>query len=95
VGRHETPQSAIKREVLEELGVEIKVLDLMHAERSEFGISLDLVYLCRLVDFPLEFRMSREVTGAEFYDWDRLPLKQMVHQHAALIHQLARRYNAR
>jgi ADP-ribose pyrophosphatase YjhB (NUDIX family) len=94
VGKHEHPQTAIGREVQEELGVEISVEALMHAALSEFGISLDLVYLCRLKEDTPDFRLSREVTRATFYAWNQLPVERMYRQHADLIHLLARQHAA-
>lgn len=93
-GKNEHPQAAVKREVVEELGVEVTVEALMHAAPSEFGISLDLVYLCRLAAEPV-FHLSQEVRRVEFYDWDRLPRQHMYPQHAALIHELAQHFRHR
>lgn len=86
--KHEHPEAAIAREVKEELGVEAMVERLLHAAISEFGISIDLVYLCRLVDMPLRFRLGREIAGVGFYDLDGLPEERMYHQQVTLIHQL-------
>ncbi|MGD8603127.1 MAG: NUDIX domain-containing protein [Anaerolineales bacterium] len=95
VRKHEHPQAAVQREVEEELGLEVMVEALLHAAPSEFGISLDLVYLCRLVENQPTFHLSGEVRGVKFYEWDRLPIKHMYPQHAALIQQLAQQYRRR
>jgi hypothetical protein len=63
-------------------------------DQSEFGISLDLVYLCRLKEDTPDFRLSREVTRATFYAWNQLPVERMYRQHADLIHLLARQHAA-
>jgi 8-oxo-dGTP diphosphatase len=89
VGRNEDPQSAIKREMREELGVEVEVKRLLHAALSEFGISLDLVYLCRLVDDQPKFRFSSEIAKVDFYNPQGLPEEQMYRQHVSLIRHLA------
>lgn len=94
VRKREHPQSAIQREIFEELGVEINVEALMHAAPSEFGISVDLVYLCRLVESQPEFFLSREVNAVKFFERDRMPEERMYQQHVALIHLLARQYSS-
>lgn len=91
-GKNELPEMAIQREVQEELGVKVTVERLLHAAPSEFGISLDLVYLCRLDDHLPEFHLSQEVRGVKFFDWDNLPTQHMYRQHVELVYLLTQLY---
>lgn len=89
VGKGELPEAAIQREVKEELGVEVRVDRLMRTEFSEFGISLDLVYLCTLGDLRPSFRLSQEIAQAGFFELDEMPAEKMYPQHVSLIRQLS------
>jgi len=53
---NESPHAALKREILEELGVELevgKIFDVIH-HRYEWGTILLLAYLCELGPQPLQ-----------------------------------------
>lgn len=89
VGKGELPEAAIQREVKEELGVEVRIERLMRAVVSEFGISLDLVYLCTLDNIQPSFQLSREIAEAKFFELEGLPEERMYPQHVSLIRLLA------
>jgi 8-oxo-dGTP pyrophosphatase MutT (NUDIX family) len=59
IGRHESPEEAVVREVAEETGLRIEVAALLTA-RTFTTPRLDVVYLCRLVSDPSTVRGSAE-----------------------------------
>ena len=92
MSKGELPEDAIQREMQEELGLEVRVESLMRAVISEFGSSLDLVYLCTLADPQPAFKLSRELAQVGFFDLEGLPEGQMYPEHISLIRQLSQQY---
>jgi mutator protein MutT len=71
VGRGETPEEALVREIQEETGYAVRVLSFLEAgneRRSHVGLS----YLCRIEDGELRIRQT-EILEARFFSWEELP----------------------
>lgn len=78
----EDPAGAIHREILEESGLEVRILDLLEIIRSEEMPRLEVLFLAELVD-DLQFKPSHEVSEARFFPVDALP--ELLPEHRALI----------
>lgn len=79
---HEDPDAAIQREILEESGLHVRVLDVLEVIRSEEMARLELLFQAELVG-ELVFIPSHEVDDAQFFPLDQLP--ELLPEHQALI----------
>ena len=83
INRGERPVDALKREIKEELGLQVNVKRLLlcdqHKERVVISNGLTMAFYCRLTDtVPLAEQMrdaptAHEVLGAEWVDPDHIP----------------------
>ncbi len=79
----ETPQEALKREIMEELDTEIEVDDLIGTveyDYPEFHLSMDC-YWCSIIKGDLilkEHEASRWLTSDSLYDLDWLPADRII-----------------
>ncbi|RMG89141.1 MAG: NUDIX hydrolase [Chloroflexi bacterium] len=70
IGRNEAPDQTVKREIREELSMDIDPLRLVSAEITYRG-HLDMAYLCQPKDAIGQ--MSDELLGYRWFDIDQLP----------------------
>ena len=70
--RHEHPDQAIKREILEESGYVVRITRLLEIYVSKQMPSITLIFLGELSD-ERDFMPSSEVLEARFFPVDRLP----------------------
>jgi 8-oxo-dGTP diphosphatase len=80
--RHEDPDAAIRREVMEESGLRVRVLNLLEVIRSEDMAQLEILFQAEL-DGEWKFTPSHEVVEARFFSLDGLP--ELLPEHLALI----------
>ena len=78
----EDPGAAIQREIFEEAGLEIRIVDLLEIIRSQEMTRLEVLFQAELVG-ELHFRPSHEVVEARFFGRDALP--ELLPEHRALI----------
>jgi 8-oxo-dGTP diphosphatase len=71
IKKGEQPQDAIRREILEEIGVNVRVLRTLKVENDSKWARLEFVFLCEVVDGII--RPSAEVTKAEYFSIDNMP----------------------
>jgi ADP-ribose pyrophosphatase YjhB (NUDIX family) len=73
VKRGETLDEAIRREAREEVGAEMKALELVGAYTNFDGFKSDhnLLFLC--TDFTLTHKSDREIAEARFFPLDAIP----------------------
>jgi 8-oxo-dGTP diphosphatase len=67
----EQPHDAIRREIDEEIGLNIRVLEILKVENDKKWARLEFVFLCEVVDGKI--RPSAEVNKAEYFSVDNLP----------------------
>lgn len=84
----ENPEDAIKREIAEESGFQVNVIDFLYADSSTLIQRVDLVYICRLAG-EQSFTISSEVIEAKFFPLDNLPA--LIPQQVEIIHKLSQR----
>lgn len=72
IKKGEQPQEAIRREILEEIGVNVRVLKTLKVENDRKWARLEFVFYCAVVDGKI--RPSAEVTKAEYFPLDKLPV---------------------
>jgi 8-oxo-dGTP pyrophosphatase MutT (NUDIX family) len=83
VGRGEDPADTVRREFLEETGLRVRVLHLLHIERpKEMRAHFDLVYLCVLDGGGQTIRLNHELLSYQWADWDTLPPLAAFHRAA-------------
>ena len=80
--RQENPDAAIRREIMEESGLKVRVLDVLEVVRSEEMARLEILFQAQLVG-ALTFTPSHEVAEARFFPLDDLP--ELLPEHQALI----------
>ena len=68
----ESPEDAIKREVYEESGYRVEIVDILHVDSSKVMQRIDLVYVGRF-EGEEKFKSSDEVVDAKFYPMEKLP----------------------
>ena len=78
----EKPDTAIHREILEESGLRVRVIDVLEVIRSEEMARLEILFQAELVG-ELKFKPSHEVAEARFFPLDQLP--ELLPEHQALI----------
>ena len=78
----EKPDAAIRREIMEESGLKVRVLDVLEVIRSEEMPRLELLFRAELVG-ELIFTPSTEVAEARFFSLDKLP--ELLPEHQELI----------
>ncbi len=78
----EDPGNAIMREICEESGLEVQIVDLLEIIRSEQMPRLEVLFRAALVG-ELNFQPSHEVSEARFFALDALP--ELLPEHQALI----------
>lgn len=73
VKRDETLDEAVRREAREEVGAEMKALELVGAYTNFQGFKSDhnILFLC--TDFTLNGRSDREIAEVRFFPLDELP----------------------
>jgi 8-oxo-dGTP diphosphatase len=71
IKKGEQPQDAIRREILEEIGVNVRVLKTLKVENDSKWARLEFIFLCEVVDGKI--RPSAEVTKAAYFPVDKLP----------------------
>lgn len=67
----EAPEEAVRREFLEESGIQIEVGRLLMAISAKEGHHISLIYLCRILEG--EFRESLEISEVRYFETERLP----------------------
>lgn len=77
IKKNEKPESAAKREVKEELGIELKILDFSGQYSSNIEGKRDEIY-CYSSKIPkvTKLRLSREIKEAKWFDRKELPEKR-------------------
>lgn len=80
--RQEDPEAAIRREILEESGLHVRVLEVLEVIRSEEMARLEILFQAELVG-ELTFTPSHEVEAARFFPLNQLP--ELLPEHRALI----------
>ena len=78
----EDPGDAIKREIWEEAGLQVRILGLLEIIRSEEMPRLEVLFRAELLG-ELRFKPSHEVSEARFFPLDGLP--ELLPEHQALI----------
>ncbi len=71
MGRHESPEDCIQREIREETGLAVQLGPVVHVAQEAQNAFLTIFYLGRLQSGPLDF--SAEILGAEWIDPYGLP----------------------
>lgn len=89
--RGEHPKDAIRREILEESGLEVNVLRLLDIDMPDHYPRMSLVYLAELKG-ELDFAPSVEVSEARFFSRDNLP--PLFPNQVAIIEKYTRGANA-
>ena len=84
---HEDPKAAIKREILEESGFEIKISRLLQVIMSDEMARLEVLYKAELMG-EARFIPSVEVSEARFFPQDGLP--EILPEHEAIIERYGR-----
>ncbi|MFW5713088.1 MAG: NUDIX domain-containing protein [Brevefilum sp.] len=79
---HENPETSIEREILEESGLAVRVLDVLEIIRSEDMPRLEVLFRAELSG-ELSFKPSHEVSEARFFPAKDLP--ELLPEHRALI----------
>ena len=85
--KREDPDAAIKREISEESGFEIRILKLLEINRSHEMARFEVLYLAELVG-EAKFVPSVEVVEARFFPLDQLP--ELLPEHTAIIERYVR-----
>jgi 8-oxo-dGTP diphosphatase len=81
VDHREDPANAARRELKEELGLDIKVGPVLSVE-LDYGNHLDFAYLC--FSNGAITSLSRELLKYDWYDTNALPRLQKFHYHAIM-----------
>jgi ADP-ribose pyrophosphatase YjhB (NUDIX family) len=68
----ESPEEAIIREIFEESGYRVEIIDILHVDTSKVMQRMDMVYIGRWVGGE-EFKSSDEVVEAKFFPMEDLP----------------------
>lgn len=84
---HEDPKAAIKREILEESGFEIKILKLLQVIHSDEMARLEVLFQGELIG-ETGFVPSVEVAEACFFALDQLP--ELLPEHEVIIERYVR-----
>jgi 8-oxo-dGTP diphosphatase len=71
----EQPRDAIRREFLEETGMEIKVERLLTALSAREDHHISMIYLCTIVSG--EFKESHEISEIKYFDVQNLPARML------------------
>ncbi len=79
--KYEEPADALRREIVEETGLEVRVERLLDVQSGRYWPSLDILFLCRLEGGRMT--PSAEVSEGGFYAPGALP-ELMPHQKANL-----------
>ena len=80
----EDPADAIRREIREESGLEVKVLGPLEIVRSEEMPRLEVLFQAELLG-KMRFQRSHEVSEARFFPVEALP--ELLPEHQALIEE--------
>jgi ADP-ribose pyrophosphatase YjhB (NUDIX family) len=80
--KHEDPDEAMKREIYEESGFEINILQVLEVARSHEMARFEVLYQAELVG-ESDFVPSIEVKAARFFSSDELP--ELLPEHEAII----------
>ena len=83
----EDPDAAIKREIREESGFEIRILKLLEINLSHEMARFEVLYLAELVG-EVKFVPSVEVVEARFFPLDQLP--ELLPEHKTIIERYVR-----
>ena len=71
VKRGELPAQALKREIMEESGLQVKVTKPLIISGDDQWPRIDLVFLCQILSE--DFKSSDEVSAMKFFELDDLP----------------------
>lgn len=86
--KREDPADTIQREILEESGLQIRIIKLLEVVQSPHAFRLEILFLAELMGDGLRFKPSNEVCDARFFPLDRLP--KLLPEHAAAIERYLR-----
>lgn len=71
----ETPDQALHREIMEELGLKIQKHQFMGFYPDAYGMdsiyTLNIAYVCQLEDRPI--LRSNEIDEVQWFDWNKIP----------------------
>jgi 8-oxo-dGTP pyrophosphatase MutT (NUDIX family) len=84
LGRGEEVKSALKREVLEELGIEVKVEAILEAFTIRVKEQIDVlmvVYHCSTEAAPADLVMSQENFGLQLFAYEELDQLKLANEH--------------
>lgn len=88
VGANERLEEALARELREETGYQVEVIEILHATSGYPRPQLDLYFLC---DYRAgEFRPNAEIDALQFYRFDELPPALLANQRAVIERAQAR-----
>jgi ADP-ribose pyrophosphatase YjhB (NUDIX family) len=86
--RHESPEEALRRELYEELGVQVTPVQVLLVRNPPGSIYMEVVYECALPPGQLLFRPSTEVSCARFFPLSALPEALIEPEQLQLIRRL-------